>query len=88
MSSRHAQCSTITPSATRQMWMNVHAAARPEGLTGEQRHGGCAVRAVQREVLRDEVAVTDEVVLLNGERPRSSSMVRSGALASLRPAHG
>ena len=30
MSSRHAQCSTIIPSATRQMWMNVHAVGRPD----------------------------------------------------------
>jgi hypothetical protein len=30
MSSRHAQCSTITPSTTRQMWMNVHAVGRPD----------------------------------------------------------
>ena len=30
MSSRHAQCSTIMPSATRQMWMKVHAVGRPE----------------------------------------------------------
>ena len=61
MSSRHAQCSTITPSATRQMWMNVHAAARPEGLTrASKRHGGCAVRAVQREVQRHQVSVADQ----------------------------
>ena len=69
MSSRHAQCSTIMPSATRQMWMNVHAAARPDdGGVGEQRHRGRPVGAVQREVLGDEVAVADEVVLLDGDR--------------------
>jgi hypothetical protein len=34
MSSRKAQCSTIIPSATRQRWIKVQAAARPEGLTG------------------------------------------------------
>lgn len=31
MSSRQAQCSTISPSATRQRWMKVHAAGRPDG---------------------------------------------------------
>ena len=57
------------------------------GNRREQRHCGCAVRAVQREVLRHQVSVPDQVVLLNGER---AEIVVDGAkdaleaLASLR----
>ena len=70
MSSRQAQCSTSIPSATRQMWMNVHAAGRPvTGSVGQQRHRGGPVGAVQRHVLDDEVALADEVVLLEAGRP-------------------
>ena len=50
--------------------MNVHAAGRPDDRrAGEQRHRGRPVGAVHREVLRDEVALADEVVLLDGDRP-------------------
>ena len=37
MSSRQAQCSTIIPSATLQMWMKFHAVARPETVSSARR---------------------------------------------------
>ena len=40
------------------------------GRVGEQRHRGGPVGPVQREVLRYEVTFTDEVVLLDGDRPK------------------
>src|SRR5206468_3988548 len=52
------------------------------GRAGEQWHRGGPVGSVQREVLRDEVAVTDEVVLLDGDWPE---VVVDGAQDALQP---
>ena len=87
MSSRQAQCSTIIPSATRQMWMNVHAAGRPD--TGAPASSGivearwvpCSVRCcATRSPSPTRWCCSTEV------GPRSPSIVRrmcSQALAAL-----
>ena len=86
MSSRHAQCSTITPSATRQTCTNFHAVGTArDGGVGQQRHRGSPMGPVQGEVLRGEIAVTDEVVLLDRDGPEVVVDHRQDQLEALAP---
>ena len=77
----------MMPSVIRQMWMNVHAvAASRNGGVREQGHRGSPVSPVKGEVLGDEVAVTDEVMLLDVDRSEIVVDVRRMRSRPRRPA--
>lgn len=70
MSSGHAQCSTIIPVGDAPDVDERPRQGTPRrGRIGEQRHRRLSMGAVQSEVLRHDIAVTDEVVLFEGDRP-------------------